>query len=118
MGSFYPAADESLFLLGQALHVFLEHLLVLDREVVDRALSGEHRLAQARGQIAPVSRPVALATEFVDRLAGPVGIVGRRRRAAGLRDRLRLRLELPRPGLRLPVIRAAPAASGLCFSDD
>src|SRR5262245_61930432 len=96
MGPFYrPPADLLFLVVRQLLHVLLEDLLVLRGEIVDRPPARQHRLADARRQIAPAARAVALGAELVDRLAGAVRIVGLGRGTSGLRRRLGL------PGLRL-----------------
>src|SRR6185295_8159406 len=99
--------------VGQALHVLLEHLLELGREVVDRALPRQHGLAEARGQVAPVAGAVAVAAELVDRVAGAVRVIGRRRGLAGLLRRLGLRL----PGLRRSLARLVAGTAALALLD-
>src|SRR6185436_8406811 len=104
-----------LLVFGQPLHVLLEHLLVLGREVVDGALAGHHRLPDAGGQVAPPSGPVAAGAELVDRLPVAVRIVRLVRRIRrligllGLGFLLLTRLGLAGLGLPLALGRLHPA---------
>src|SRR6185503_9500388 len=89
-----------LLVFRQLLHVLLEDLLVLRREVVDRALAGHHRLPDAGGQVAPPPGPVSAGAELVDGLPGPVRIVRLVRGIGRLIRLLRLGFRLlPRLGL-------------------
>src|SRR5258705_6222121 len=106
-------------LVGQLLHVLLEDLLVLRGEIVERALAGEHRFAEARREVSPVAGAVGVAPELVDRLAVAARIVGLFRGIARLGrtlrgPRLRLRLSLLRRSRPGPVAAGAAAfAAGL-----
>src|SRR5258708_22594916 len=113
---FYRAGTGFLVLLvREALHVLLEHLLILRRIVVAEALAGKHRLPEPGRQVAPAARPLALGAELVDGLAVAVRIVGLVRGILGLIGlpglglRLLGLLGLPRLALTLSLGRLDPA---------